>query len=109
MKEKNDILNLLNKIYDNPSYSQRNLASKLGFSIGKINYCLQALKSKGWIKIRNFRNNKNKINYIYILTPKGIDQKIKLTKKFIRIKMNEYEELNIALKKQQKDIQVKNK
>ena len=59
MKEKNDILNLLNKIYDNPSYSQRNLANKLGFSIGKINYCLQALKSKGWIKIKNFKNNKN--------------------------------------------------
>ena len=109
MKEKNDILNLLNKIYDNPSYSQRNLANKLGFSIGKINYCLRALKSKGWIKIKNFRNNKNKINYIYILTPKGIDQKFKLTKKFIRIKMSEYEELNIALKKQQKDFQQKNK
>ena len=93
MKEKNDILNLLNKIYDNPSYSQRNLANKLGFSIGKINYCLQALKSKGWIKIKNFKNNKNKINYIYILTPKGIAKKSLLTVNFMKRKMKEYEEL----------------
>ena len=54
MKEKNDILNLLNKIYDNPSYSQRNLANKLGFSIGKINYCLRALQKKGLVKVENF-------------------------------------------------------
>ena len=97
MKEKNDILNLLNKIYDNPSYSQRNLANKLGFSIGKINYCLQALKSKGWIKIKNFKNNKNKINYIYLLTPKGITKKSLLTINFMKKKMKEYEELKKEL------------
>lgn len=99
MKEKNDILNLLNKIYDNPSYSQRNLANKLGFSIGKINYCLQALKSKGWIKIKNFKNNKNKINYIYILTPKGIETRLKLTIKFMKRKFIEYDELKKEIKK----------
>ena len=104
-----DEFEILRKIKKNPTASQRKLATELGFSLGKLNYCLNSLRKKRLIKIKNFKNNKNKINYIYILTPKGIDQKIKLTKKFIRIKMNEYEELNIALKKQQKDFQGKNK
>ena len=58
-----------------PKSSQRELADNLGFSLGKLNYCLKALQKKGLVKINNFRNNKNKVNYIYLLTPKGISKK----------------------------------
>ena len=75
------------------------LAEELGFSLGKLNYCLKALKSKGLIKIDNFRKNPNKINYIYVLTPKGISEKTKLTIGFMKRKMKEYDELRTELKK----------
>jgi EPS-associated MarR family transcriptional regulator len=88
-----DDFDLLRKIEKNPRISQRKLADDLGFSLGKINYCLKALKEKGLIKAENFKQNKNKINYLYILTPKGIAQKTKLTVNFMKRKMKEYEEL----------------
>tara|TARA_B100000579_G_C22838454_1_gene860137 strand:+ start:654 stop:956 length:303 start_codon:yes stop_codon:yes gene_type:complete len=88
-----DDFELLRKIEKNPRISQRKLAGQLGFSLGKINYCLKALKQKGLIKAENFKKNKNKINYLYILTPKGITQKTKLTVNFMKRKMKEYEEL----------------
>ena len=69
------------------------LAEELGFSLGKLNYCLKALKAKGLIKILNFKKNPNKLNYAYILTPKGISQKTKLTLNFMEQKMKEYDEL----------------
>ena len=90
-------LNVLRKIQNNPDASQREMAKDLGFSLGKLNYCLSALKAKGLVKVNNFRQNKNKINYIYILTPKGILQKTNLTIKFMQLKMNEYDELNREL------------
>ena len=85
-----DQLNILRKIQNNPKISQRKLAKELGFSLGKINYCLLALKSKGLIKINNFKKNKQKLNYFYILTPKGFIEKKNLTIKFLKIKMQEY-------------------
>ena len=88
-----DDFDLLRKIEKNPRISQRELAGDLGFSLGKINYCLKALKEKGLIKAENFKQNKNKISYLYILTPKGITQKTKLTVNFMKRKMKEYEEL----------------
>ena len=88
-----DHLNLLRKIKNHPNFSQRRLASELGFSLGKLNYCLKALKLKGLIKIKNFKENTNKFNYIYILTPKGVSEKTKLTINFMRRKMKEYDEL----------------
>ena len=97
MKENQDNLNLLRKISKKPSVSQRKLASELGFSLGKLNYCLNALKLKGLVKIKNFRNNKNKINYIYILTPRGISKKAKLTVNFMKRIMKDYEELKSEL------------
>ena len=93
MKDNQDYLNLLRKIKSKPQSSQRELAEELGFSLGKLNYCLYALKNKGLIKINNFRKNPNKINYIYVLTPKGIAEKTKLTINFMKRKMKEYEEL----------------
>jgi len=97
MKNTQDHLNLLRKIKKNPESTQRELAEELGFSLGKLNYCLRALKIKGLIKIRNFSKNPNKINYIYILTPKGVAEKTKLTINFMQRKMKEYDELKREL------------
>ena len=99
MKNNQDYLNLLRKIKNKPESSQRELAEELGFSLGKLNYCLKALKFKGLIKIDNFKKNPNKINYIYVLTPKGITEKTKLTVDFMKRKMKEYDELKTELKK----------
>ena len=93
MKDNPDHFNVLRKIQKKPESSQRELAEELGFSLGKLNYCLRALKSKGLIKISNFKKNPNKLNYIYILTPKGISKKTKLTLNFMKLKMKEYDEL----------------
>ena len=93
--KKDDAVNLdvLRKIGSNPKSSQRQLAKELGFSLGKLNYCVNALKDKGLIKIQNFKANKNKISYAYILTPKGLSEKTRLTIDFMKRKMKEYDEL----------------
>jgi len=92
-----DHFSVLRKLLKNRNTSQRELASLLGFSLGKLNYCLKSLKVKGLIKIRNFNKNKNKLNYIYTLTPKGISEKAKLTRNFMKRKMEEYDELKSEL------------
>ena len=84
---------ILRKIQKNPEASQRELAEKLGFSLGKLNYCLKALQKKGLIKVENFKQNRNKINYLYLLTPAGLAKKTKLTLNFMKKKMKEYGEL----------------
>ncbi|MFL2887586.1 MAG: MarR family EPS-associated transcriptional regulator [Pelagibacteraceae bacterium] len=99
MKEDQDHFEILRKIQKKPNSTQRELAEGLGFSLGKLNYCLKALKAKGLIKISNFKKNPNKINYFYVLTPKGISEKTKLTIDFMKRKMNEYDELKKELKK----------
>tara|TARA_B100001765_G_C19435371_1_gene307525 strand:+ start:128 stop:427 length:300 start_codon:yes stop_codon:yes gene_type:complete len=88
-----DHLNILRKIQKRSKYTQRKLAHELGFSLGKLNYCLRALQSSGLIKIENFKKSKNKINYLYVLTPKGISLKTALTLNFMQTKMAEYDEL----------------
>ena len=93
MNDNLDHFEVLRKIKSKPNSSQRELASELGFSLGKLNYCLKALKEKGLIKIKNFRRNPNKIGYAYILTPKGLSEKTKLTLNFMKRKMVEYDEL----------------
>ena len=97
MENNQDYLNLLRKINKNSKINQRQLANDLGFSLGKLNYCLKALKDKGLIKIHNFQNNPNKINYMYVLTPKGVAAKIKLTINFMKKKIKEYDELKKEL------------
>ena len=99
MENNQDYLNLLRKIKNKPESSQRELAEELGFSLGKLNYCVKALKNKGLIKINNFKKNPKKINYIYDLTPKGISEKTKLTINFMKRKMKEYDELKKELKR----------
>ena len=95
-----DNFEVLRKIYNNPTSSQRELAKDLGFSLGKLNYCLQALKDKGLVKINNFKKKENKITYIqYVLTPKGISERTKMTLNFMKRKMREYDELKNELEK----------
>ncbi|MDB4222414.1 MarR family EPS-associated transcriptional regulator [Granulosicoccus sp.] len=87
-------LKVLRAIHDNPSLSQRELSKQLGISLGKANYCVQALLEQGWIKARNFKNCNNKIAYTYLLTPKGVEQKLALTFSFLSAKQREFEELS---------------
>jgi len=98
MKDQEDHFDVLRKIQQKPESTQRELAEELGFSLGKLNYCLKALQSKGLIKIENFKKNPNKLNYFYVLTPKGIAQKTKLTLNYMKRKMKEYDELKKELK-----------
>tara|TARA_B100000131_G_C17798718_1_gene484529 strand:- start:139 stop:450 length:312 start_codon:yes stop_codon:yes gene_type:complete len=93
MKHNQDYLNLLRKIQQKSKYTQRELADELGFSLGKLNYCLKALREKGLIKINNFKKNNKKINYIYLITPQGLTEKTELTLNLLKIKMKEYDEL----------------
>ena len=93
MKNDLDEFNVLRKIQSKPESTQRELAKDLGFSLGKLNYCLKELQKKGLIKIKNFKKNPNKINYLYVLTPEGLSQKTKLTINFMKRKMREYDEL----------------
>jgi EPS-associated MarR family transcriptional regulator len=93
MNDNQDHLNVLRKVKNKPQSSQRALAQDLGFSLGKLNYCLKELKNKGLIKIKNFKKNPNKLNYIYILTPKGASETTELTINFMKRKMKEYDEL----------------
>ena len=97
MENNQDNLNILRKIQRKSDITQRDLANELGFSLGKLNYCLKALKNKGLIKIKNFEKNKSKMNYMYLLTPKGISAKTKLTINFMKKKMMEYDELQKEL------------
>ena len=99
MKNQEDYFKILRKIQQNPSSSQRQLAKDAGFSLGKLNYCLNALRDKGLIKIKNFKKNPNKLNYVYILTPKGLAEKTRLTLNFMKKKMKEYDDLKKELGK----------
>lgn len=96
---KQELFDILRKIHNDPESTQRQLASQLGLSIGKLNYCVKALRSKGFIKINNFRKNKKKGKYLYYLTPKGALEKTKQTINFMKLKMKEYEDLKKEIKK----------
>ena len=84
---------LLRLIATRPELSQRELAREMGVSLGKVNYCVNALIEKGWIKARNFRNSNHKLAYAYLLTPSGIEQKAAIAVQFLRRKVAEYESL----------------
>jgi EPS-associated MarR family transcriptional regulator len=90
MNNKDIHLDLLRKIEANPEYTQRELSKEMGVSLGKVNYCMKKLIEKGAIKLTNFSRSSNKVGYIYILTPKGIEEKAILTVKFLKIKIEEY-------------------
>ena len=97
MNEHPEHFQILRKIDKKPNSTQRELANDLGISLGKLNYCITALKKKGLIKIQNFKKNPKKINYLYILTPKGIAMKTNMTIDFMKKKIQEYNELKSEL------------
>ncbi|SDB55024.1 EPS-associated transcriptional regulator, MarR family [Desulfonatronum thiosulfatophilum] len=88
---------ILKTINDNPEVSQRELARKAGISLGKVNYCLRALVDKGCIKVMNFKNAENKVNYLYKLTPSGLEEKARVTVQFLRRKVEEYDRLPLEI------------
>jgi EPS-associated MarR family transcriptional regulator len=93
MNNKDIHLNLLRRLDSNPKCTQRELSQDMGISLGKVNYCMQKLTAKGWIKLTNFSRSSNKLGYMYLLTPKGIEQKARLTSSFLKIKLDEFEML----------------
>ncbi len=99
MSNEQDHFEILRKLKKLPEASQRDLAKELGFSLGKLNYCLKALQKKGLVKLQNFQKQKNKIKYLqYVITPKGVSERTKLTVNFMKRKMQEYDELKKELK-----------
>ena len=96
-KNNQDYLEILIKISKKSEISQRKLAQELGFSLGKLNYCIKELHKKGLIKIQNFNKNKKKSNYLYFLTPQGLSSKTKLTMDFMKKKLKEYDELKFEI------------
>lgn len=93
MSDQSISYDLLKVLETNPDLTQRALAKRLGVSLGKINFCLNALVEKGCLKVNNFRNSENKLAYAYLLTPRGVDQKTRMTLEFLQIKIREYEQL----------------
>ena len=98
-----EYFNIIRKISKDSNISQREMSTELGISLGKINYCLRALKEKGFIKIKNFSKSENKMKYFYVLTPKGISEKTKITIRFMKQKIREYDELKKEIKKHNKE------
>ena len=99
MPNKQSKYQLLKSLEQDANLTQRQLSTELGISLGKVNYCLQNLIQKGLIKINNFKNSKHKIQYSYLLTPKGIEAKTKLTFDFLKAKTKEYEALKKEVEK----------
>lgn len=88
---------LLKTLEDNPGLSQRDMAKLLGISLGKVNFCINALIEKGCLKVKNFRNSDNKLAYAYLLTPHGVEEKARITVQFLKYKMQEYERLRAEI------------
>jgi EPS-associated MarR family transcriptional regulator len=89
---------LLKLLEQNPNLTQLELAELIGISLGKANYCINALIKKGWVKARNFRQSQNKLGYVYLFTAKGLDEKARITLRFLKIKQKEYDDLVKELK-----------
>ena len=102
MQDDQDHFNVLREIDSSNKPTQRQLATKLGFSLGKLNNCIRALNKNGLVKILNFGKNPNKLRYIYVLTPRGISQKTRLTINFMKLKMREYDKLKKELNENSK-------
>ena len=88
---------LLKALQENPDVTQRELAARLGISLGKANYCLRAVMERGWVKMANFRRNPNKMGYVYLLTPKGIEEKTRFAVRFLRHKLDEFDALKAEI------------
>lgn len=104
MKNNKEYLDILRQIKNKPNFTQRQLAKKLGISLGKLNYLVRTLTKKGFIKVRNFKTNPNKSDYLYLLTPKGFEMKLKLTLNFMKRMIKEYDELKSEVKEGKKKV-----
>lgn len=98
-------LGVLRLLDESPSRSQREVAHKLGMSLGKANYLLRALLGKGFVKIQNFRNSSNKRGFAYLLTPAGVAAKTELTRRFLAIKIEEYDALRLEIERLRVEIE----
>ncbi len=107
-QETSDILSLLREINDNPQVTQRELSARLGLSLGKINYLLQSLIQKGFVKADNFKNSTNKIAYLYLLTPSGLEEKARITYRFLQRKTEEYERLAQEIRRLKEEVDASN-
>ena len=96
---------VLRLLQDNPDMTQREIAQSLGLSTSGLNYCLKALIDKGWVKVHNFSQSKNKFGYIYVLTPQGIAEKLALTSRFLKRKLNEYDALKAEIEGLQAEVE----
>src|SRR6056297_1186194 len=94
---------ILKSISENPKITQRQLAGKLGISLGKTNYCLHAIIEKGWVKAENFRQSPHKSRYLYRLTPHGLEEKARVTARFLKQKLREYEEIKAEIEELRKE------
>lgn len=88
---------LMRLLENNPGMSQRDVARELGISLGKVNYCIRALMRAGWVKATNFKNSQNKSAYMYLLTPRGLEEKARVTVRFLKIKTLEHETLRAEI------------
>jgi EPS-associated MarR family transcriptional regulator len=93
LQQEDTAYRVMRLLQDNPDLTQRELAQKLGLSVGGLNYCLKALVEKGWVKVQNFAHSKNKFGYMYVLTPHGMTKKTQITGRFLQRKLLEYESL----------------
>ncbi|MDA3831997.1 MAG: MarR family EPS-associated transcriptional regulator [Spirochaetales bacterium] len=96
---------LMKMLSKEPNVSQRDMAKRMGISLGKINYCVTELASKGWIKIIRFKSAKNKIPYTYMLTPKGLEEKARMTLSFLKRKLSEYEEIKKQIRELRHEVE----
>jgi EPS-associated MarR family transcriptional regulator len=94
---------LLRLLQANPAMSQREVAQELGVSLGKVNYCLRALVRRGWVKASNFKNSQKKAAYMYLLTPRGLEEKATLTVRFLSVKLREYEALRVEIEQMRQE------
>ncbi|ALO27136.1 EPS-associated transcriptional regulator, MarR family [Leptospira borgpetersenii str. Noumea 25] len=95
---------LLRILEENPEVNQREISEILGISLGKVNYCLKALMDKGWIKAKNFKNSNNKFAYAYFLTPMGIEEKARITVRYLKMKIQEYEQIQKEIEELKKEV-----
>ncbi|EPG56391.1 EPS-associated transcriptional regulator, MarR family [Leptospira borgpetersenii serovar Javanica str. UI 09931] len=95
---------LLRILEENPEVNQREISEILGISLGKVNYCLKALMDKGWIKAKNFKNSNNKFAYAYFLTPMGIEEKARITIRYLKMKIQEYEQIQKEIEELKKEV-----
>ncbi|OFE11742.1 MarR family EPS-associated transcriptional regulator [Pseudohongiella acticola] len=96
---------ILKALQAKPDISQRELARELGVSLGKVNYCLQALIEKGMIKAKNFGKSSQKQRYLYVLTPSGMEDKARTTSQFLKRKIAEYDALKLEIEEIQKELE----